>query len=72
MKRLLILLILIGFTSCVTVSNQGSAYQNRNIFNFSKAKGYKKGYTHYVSPKKRGDWNHPSVSKQTRKGLEGK
>jgi hypothetical protein len=72
MKHLLLVLILIGFTSCVTVSNQGSAYQNRNISNFSKAKGYKKGYARYVAPKKRGDWNHPSVTKQTRKRLEGK
>ena len=61
--------MLIGMTSCLTTSNQSSSYQNRNISNFSKPKGYKKGY---VAPKKRGDWNHPSVTKQTRKRLAGK
>lgn len=72
MKNILLILMLIGMTSCLTTSNQSSSYQNRNISNFNKPKGYKKGYARYVSPKKRGDWNHPSVLKQTRKRLAGK
>ena len=68
-KLLLILIIAITVTSCST--SYYSGYQDKNVHHFCKKKHIRptKG-PRYIRPGKRGDINHPSVSKQTRKTLK--
>ena len=68
-KLLLILLVAITATSCST--SYYSGYQDKNIAHFCKKKHIRPtAGPRYIRPGKRGDINHLSVSKQTRKTLK--
>jgi hypothetical protein len=58
-------------SSCVTPYSGLSVYQTKNVNKFSKKKNYRpnKGQSgpRYVRPGRRGELNHPAVTKQTRK-----
>jgi len=70
-KLLLILLIAITATSCSTSYYSGSAYQAKSIHHFCKKKHIRPAAgPRYIRPGRRGDINHPAVSKQTRKTLK--
>lgn len=65
MKKLIILFISSTLImSCASVE-YNSKYQARNISRFSKAKH--KGT--FITSNKRGDHNHPAVTKETRKSF---
>lgn len=68
-KLLLILVIAITATSCST--SYYSGYQDKNVRHFCKKKHIRPTEgPRYIRPGKRGDINHPSVSRQTRKTLK--
>jgi hypothetical protein len=70
-KLLLILVIAVSITSCTTSYYSGSAYQAKSINRFSKKKHIRPTEgPRYIRPGRRGDINHPAVSKQTRKTLK--
>lgn len=72
MKKLLLYFVAIMLiSSCVTPQSGLTVYQQKNINKFSKKKNYRpnKGQSgpRYIRPGKRGEINHPAVTKQTRK-----
>jgi hypothetical protein len=68
-KLLLILVIAIAGTSCSP--SYYSSYQDKNVRHFCKRKHIRPSEgPRYIRPGRRGDINHPSVLKQTRKSLK--
>lgn len=67
----LLLLSFLVVTSCFTPQSGLTTYQTKNVTKFSKKKNYRpnkgKNGPKYVSPNKRGEINHPAVTKETRK-----
>ena len=73
MKKLLLLFIVLSMASCITPWN--TKHQARTMRNISKPRyGSSNGgpfhINHSTSSRKRGDYNHPAVRKQTRKSLQ--
>ena len=73
MKKLLLLFIVLSMASCIAPYH--TKHQARTMRNISKPRyGSSNGgpfhINHSTSPRKRGDYNHPAVRKQTRKSLQ--
>ena len=64
MKKLLLLFAVLSMASCIAPWN--TRHQARTMRNISKPHHY---VGRHVSPRERGDYNHPAVHKQTRKAL---
>ena len=72
MKKLLFhLMLIVATSSCVVPQSGLTVYQQKNINKFSKKKNYRpnkgKNGPRYVRAGRRGEINHPAVTKQTRK-----
>jgi hypothetical protein len=65
MKKLLLLFIVLSMASCIAPYH--TKHQARTIRNISRPHHYRE---RPVSPRHRGDYNHPAVRKQTRKSLQ--
>lgn len=63
MKKILYFLIIISITSCQT-QMYNTKHQRKTMQNFAKKRS-----DNHVGGKKRGDFNHPAVTKDTRKSL---
>ena len=69
-KILLIILVILMVSSCVTPQTGLTAYQSKNIHKFSRKKGYRTSSgPKYVRPRKRGHVMDKTVTKQTRKEI---
>lgn len=70
-KNLLLFLMLFLVPACVVPQSGLTIYQVKNVNKFSKKKNYRpnkgKNGPRYVPPRKRGELNHPAVTKETRK-----
>jgi hypothetical protein len=71
MKKLLLLfMVIMTVSSCVTPQSGLTAYQTKNLHKFSNKKNYRTiNGPRYVRPRKRGEVMHPAVKKETRKEL---
>ena len=68
MKKLLLLLIIVlSMASCIAPWN--TRHQYKTMRDISRPHNY---VGRHVSPRERGDYNHPAVHKQTRKTLYGR
>lgn len=67
MKKVIYLLVLACMASCADVTQMSyrSKYQKQTLSKFSKKKSNR-----YVSARKRGDYRHPMVTKDTYKSLK--
>jgi len=70
-KNLFLFLMIFFVPSCVGTQSGLTTYQVKNVNKFSQKKNYRpnkgKNGPRYVAPRKRGEINHPAVTKETRK-----
>lgn len=67
MKKLILLFLVASMASCIAPWN--TRHQYKTMRDISRPHNY---VGRHVSPRERGDYNHPAVHKQTRKTLYGR
>ena len=72
MKKVIYLLALTCMMSCadVTQSYYGSKHQRKTLVKFGKKRNYSNAGERYVPSRKRGNYRHPAVTKDTYKRLK--